>query len=97
MTHLNFSVEQHGGIYISLSGNVSTFFLFLQHWKDTKETFIIHTEKKATRFLETNGEHLLLNTTVQHCSLFLIIEVIKYVCLVEPWSLFRAARQACYL
>lgn len=23
MTHLNFSVEQHGGIYISLSGNVS--------------------------------------------------------------------------
>lgn len=26
MTHLNFSVEQHGGIYILLSGNVSTFF-----------------------------------------------------------------------
>lgn len=26
MTHLNFSVEQHGGIYILLSGNVATFF-----------------------------------------------------------------------
>lgn len=26
MTHLNFSVEQHGSIYILLSGNVSTFF-----------------------------------------------------------------------
>lgn len=28
MTHLNFSVEQHAGIYISPSGNVSTSFFF---------------------------------------------------------------------
>lgn len=31
MTHLNFSVEQHGGIYISPSGNVSGASLFSFH------------------------------------------------------------------
>lgn len=38
MTHLNFSVEQHGGIYILLSGNVSTFF--------SPQTYLEKTQKR---------------------------------------------------
>lgn len=96
MTHLNFSVEQHGGIYISLSGNVSTFFSSSNIEKIQKRLKYVrnkhtHKHKYATHFLETTGEHLLLNTTYNTAVFFLIIEVIKYDCLVEPWSLFRAA------
>lgn len=68
MTHLNFSVEQHGGIYILLSGNVSTFFSSSNIEKKQKRLKYFHDacrQRNATYFLE---EHLLLNAAVQHCS-----------------------------
>lgn len=85
MTHLNFSVEQHGGIHISLSGNVSTFFSSDNIEKIQKSLSLYKSTcaNTAKCFLETNGEHLLLNTSVQLCSVLLRINVIKDV--VEPW------------
>lgn len=83
MTHLNFSVEQHGGIYILLSGNVSTFFSSSNIEKIQKGLKYFHNtnrQRYATHFLEANGEHLHLNATIQHCSLpFLIREVINII------------------
>lgn len=60
MTHLNFSVEQHGGIYILQSGNVSTFFSSSNIEKIQKSVTYFHNtctraQKYATHFLETNG------------------------------------------
>lgn len=45
MTHLNFSVEQHGGIYILLSGNVSTFFSSANIEKDAHTHVYTHTQQ----------------------------------------------------
>lgn len=100
MTHLNFSVEQHGGIYILLSGNVSTFFSSyniekiqksLKYFHDT-HTYMLHISWKQ---MESICCWTQLYSTA--ACLFLIIEVIKYVCLVEPWSPFRAGRRGSYL
>lgn len=67
MTHLNFSVEQHGGIYILLSGNVSTFFSSSNIKKTQKGLDYFHNTKiqgYATHFLKATGKHLFLKMTV---------------------------------
>lgn len=108
MTHLNFSVEQHGGIYILLSGYVSTFFSSSNIEKIQKILKYVHNTHTHTQ-KHTHKEmlHISWKQTENTCSrrqlystaacLFLIIEVIKYICLVEPWSLSSVGGWASYL
>lgn len=88
MTHLNFSVEQHGAIYILLSGNVSTFSSSsniekiqkgLEHFHNAHTH--THTDEDMLHISWKQMESICTwTTTVQRCSLaFLITEVINIV------------------
>lgn len=81
MTHLNFSVEQRGSIYISLSGNASTF--FSSYNKEKIQKGLVQIQRYATHFLETQS-----NNCITVCPV-LLTEVTGTVCMLEPWSLFR--------
>lgn len=79
MTHLNFAVEQHGGIYILLSGNVSTFFSSsnIEKILNTlfQNTFAHMHARTHTQIGYTfpGNKHLLLNAVVLNCSLSFVL------------------------
>lgn len=88
MTHLNFSVEQRGCIYISLSGNASTFFSSYNNEKIQKGLVQIHDtlrQRYATHLLETNWRRVILSKTV-----LIVTEVTGTVWMLQPLEPVRA-------